>query len=34
MSKTGFRRRRFDRNKIRITVHPDNRDLWYWLIPV
>ena len=23
----------FDRNKIRINVQPDNRDLWYWLIP-
>jgi len=24
---------RFDRNKIRITVHPDHEDVWYWLIP-
>ncbi len=23
----------FDRNKIRITVHPDHVDVWYWLIP-
>ncbi|MDD5578974.1 MAG: NAD(P)/FAD-dependent oxidoreductase [Methylobacter sp.] len=23
----------FDRNKIRITVHPDHKDVWYWLIP-
>ena len=23
----------FDRNKILITVHPDNVDVWYWLIP-
>ncbi|QDF76794.1 MULTISPECIES: NAD(P)/FAD-dependent oxidoreductase [Shewanella] len=23
----------FDRNKILISVHPDNRDIWYWLIP-
>jgi flavin-dependent dehydrogenase len=23
----------FDRNKIRITVHPSNHDVWYWLIP-
>ncbi|MDY7578925.1 NAD(P)/FAD-dependent oxidoreductase [Herbaspirillum sp. RTI4] len=23
----------FDRNKIRITVHPQHRDVWYWLIP-
>ena len=23
----------FDRNKIRITVHPTNREVWYWLIP-
>ena len=23
----------FDRNKIRINVQPDNRDLWYWVIP-
>ncbi|KIO37935.1 NAD(P)/FAD-dependent oxidoreductase [Shewanella sp. cp20] len=22
-----------DRNKILISVHPDNRDIWYWLIP-
>ncbi|WP_110457611.1 NAD(P)/FAD-dependent oxidoreductase [Shewanella algidipiscicola] len=25
--------RPFDRNKILISVHPDNRDIWYWLIP-
>ncbi|WP_235209444.1 NAD(P)/FAD-dependent oxidoreductase [Methylobacter sp. BBA5.1] len=24
---------RFDRNKIRITVHPEHEDVWYWLIP-
>jgi flavin-dependent dehydrogenase len=23
----------FDRNKILITVHPEERDVWYWLIP-
>ncbi|MGS2723232.1 NAD(P)/FAD-dependent oxidoreductase [Porticoccus sp. GXU_MW_L64] len=23
----------FDRRKILATVHPDHRDLWYWLIP-
>lgn len=23
----------FDRNKIRITVHPEHYDVWYWLIP-
>jgi len=23
----------FDRNKILITVHPQQRDIWYWLIP-
>jgi flavin-dependent dehydrogenase len=23
----------FDRNKILITVHPERRDIWYWLIP-
>lgn len=23
----------FDRNKILISVHPDNQDIWYWLIP-
>jgi flavin-dependent dehydrogenase len=23
----------FDRNKIRIAVHPDHQDVWYWLIP-
>ncbi|HTX25318.1 MAG TPA: NAD(P)/FAD-dependent oxidoreductase [Steroidobacteraceae bacterium] len=23
----------FDRNKILITVHPQHRDVWYWLIP-
>ncbi|MFJ3045516.1 NAD(P)/FAD-dependent oxidoreductase [Herbaspirillum chlorophenolicum] len=23
----------FDRNKIRITVHPKHHDVWYWLIP-
>jgi len=24
---------RFDPNKIRITVHPEHKDVWYWLIP-
>ncbi len=23
----------FDRNKIRITVHPEYKDVWFWLIP-
>lgn len=23
----------YDRNKILIAVHPDNRDVWFWLIP-
>lgn len=23
----------FDRNKILVTVHPQHRDVWYWLIP-
>ncbi|MCG9580183.1 NAD(P)/FAD-dependent oxidoreductase [Vibrio tubiashii] len=23
----------YDRNKILISVHPENRDVWYWLIP-
>jgi flavin-dependent dehydrogenase len=23
----------FDRNKILITVHPEERDIWFWLIP-
>ena len=23
----------FDRDKIRITVHPKHKDVWYWLIP-
>ncbi|PCJ71636.1 MAG: FAD-dependent oxidoreductase [Rhodobiaceae bacterium] len=23
----------FDRDKILITVHPDHRDIWFWLIP-
>ena len=23
----------FDRNKILITIHPDYRDVWFWLIP-
>ncbi|MDO3383468.1 NAD(P)/FAD-dependent oxidoreductase [Gilvimarinus algae] len=23
----------FDRNKILVTVHPEERDIWYWLIP-
>ncbi len=24
---------KYDRNKIRIIVHPEHRDVWYWLIP-
>lgn len=24
---------RFDRNKILITVHPEHKDVWFWLIP-
>lgn len=24
----------FDRNKVLITVHPEERDIWYWLIPL
>jgi len=24
---------KYDRNKIRIIVHPQHRDVWYWLIP-
>lgn len=24
---------RYDRNKILITVHPQHKDVWYWLIP-
>ncbi len=24
---------RYDRNQIRIVVHPDMQDVWYWLIP-
>lgn len=23
----------FDRDKIRITIHPQHKDVWYWLIP-
>jgi hypothetical protein len=23
----------FDRNKIRVTIHPLHKDVWYWLIP-
>lgn len=29
----GIRDTGFDRNKIRITVHPQHHDVWYWLIP-
>jgi len=29
----GIGNREFDRNKIRITVHPQHCDVWYWLIP-
>jgi flavin-dependent dehydrogenase len=28
-----IRDKRFDRNKILITVHPENPEIWYWLIP-
>jgi len=24
----------FDRNKVRVTVHPVHHDVWYWLIPL
>ncbi|MGQ0618683.1 MAG: NAD(P)/FAD-dependent oxidoreductase [Panacagrimonas sp.] len=24
----------FDRNKIRVGIHPDRADVWYWLIPL
>lgn len=24
----------FDRNKILVSVHPKNKDIWYWLIPL
>lgn len=24
---------RFDRNKIRVTIHPRHQDVWFWLIP-
>lgn len=23
----------YDRNKIRVGIHPEHRDIWYWLIP-
>lgn len=23
----------FDRDKIRVTIHPEHRDVWFWLIP-
>jgi flavin-dependent dehydrogenase len=29
----GIRDPQFDRNKIRITVHPQHHNVWYWLIP-
>ena len=29
----GIRDANFDRNKILISVHPRQRDIWYWLIP-
>jgi flavin-dependent dehydrogenase len=25
--------KKFDRNKILITIHPEHSDIWYWLIP-
>ena len=31
--KDGITASRFDRNKILISVHPEHRDIWYWLIP-
>jgi flavin-dependent dehydrogenase len=24
----------FDRNKILVSIHPDDREIWYWLIPL
>jgi len=24
----------FDRNKVRVVVHPDHLDVWYWMIPL
>jgi flavin-dependent dehydrogenase len=24
----------FDRNKILVSIHPENKDIWYWLIPL
>ena len=24
----------FDRNKILVSIHPENREIWYWLIPL
>src|SRR5450830_1992066 len=29
----GIRDAQFDRNKIRVTIHPQHHDVWYWLIP-
>jgi len=29
----GIRDLQFDRNKIRVTIHPEHHDVWYWLIP-
>ena len=29
----GIRARGFDRNKIRVTVHPEHCDVWFWTIP-
>lgn len=29
----GIESTEFDRNKILVTVHPEERDIWFWLIP-
>ena len=29
----GIRDERFDREKILISIHPEHRDIWFWLIP-
>ncbi len=31
--RTDLRDERFDREKILISIHPSQRDIWYWLIP-
>ncbi|MET3132923.1 flavin-dependent dehydrogenase [Oxalobacteraceae bacterium GrIS 1.11] len=30
----GITERTFDRNKIRVTVHPEHCDVWFWTIPL